>query len=115
MTPIPDVLPAVQIGDGVTIATDWTDGQMEATFSVFGEEIAVAYVDDKGSARVDFHQRMNVGLEAFKRTMIVWILAWSHAEQLAVAWHQRKHEDRRADVGDIGLQLGDETGSESHA
>lgn len=86
----PGNLPEQQLGDGVTIATSWNEAQFEAAFLIHGEEIAVAYVDEDGLPRVDFHERNHIGIDAFKRTLIVFSLAWTHAELLAVAWRRSR-------------------------
>lgn len=70
-------------GDGVTVAVDTCDGRSEATYAIDGHDVAVAYVDANGNPRVDLVQQNRVGLCEFKRLLVVWVLAWSHAQTLS--------------------------------
>lgn len=75
-----------QLGDGVTCQTEWNDGRCECVFNVFGDQVAVAYLDEHGAPKVDLCERLDLGVDAFKRTLVVWIFAWSRAEQMSVLW-----------------------------
>ena len=75
--------------DGVTVATDFSNGRLEASYLIGSDLVAVAYVDDDGEPRVDFHERMNVGLAEFRRALVVWVSAWTHAQELAVVYRQQ--------------------------
>jgi hypothetical protein len=88
---IPFPLPGVPVGqgpfdrgDGITMAVDFSDGRYEATYYLDGEEVAGAYVDELGNPTVEFREQIAVGVVLFKRLLVVFVMVWAHAQELAL-------------------------------
>lgn len=76
-----------EMGDGIVVTHDFVDKHgLECTYTIDGDQAAVAYVDQHGAPRVDVSEALHLDLTGFRRKLIVYVCAWSKAEQLAALW-----------------------------
>lgn len=71
-------------GDGITLSVELTShGSSEATYTMDGSTVAVAYVDSAGAPHIDLRERTHLGERDVPRLIAVLAMAWAHARELS--------------------------------